>query len=99
MARRPPAAPRPPAAAVRKRKTTTSKRPPAEPEVQELFGKRVKAAREAAGLSQTDLARLAGIHQSKLPAIEGGRTDVRISTLRRLARALGISLHSLLPPT
>jgi ribosome-binding protein aMBF1 (putative translation factor) len=90
LARRPPALPSEPA---------PKRKPPAviEPEAQEVFGKRLREAREAAGMSQVELARLSGIPQTNLPGIEAGRIDVRLSTARRLARALNVSLHSLLP--
>ena len=61
-----------------------------------LFGTRLRKAREAAGLSQADLAKLVNIPQPRLPALEQGRTDVRLSTIRRFAKALGIQLTDLL---
>ena len=61
-----------------------------------LFGTRLREAREAAGLSQADLAKLVSIPQPRLPALEQGRTDVRLSTIRRFAKALGIPLTDLL---
>jgi ribosome-binding protein aMBF1 (putative translation factor) len=61
------------------------------------FGARLRKAREAAGLSQADLARLVKIPQPRMPRLEQGRTDVRLSTIRRFAKALGISLTDLLP--
>lgn len=74
---------------------------PADPrigtETQVHFGRRVRALREERGLSQDDLAKLVGMAQTKLPAIEQGRRDVRISTVRRFADALGVSIQDLLP--
>jgi ribosome-binding protein aMBF1 (putative translation factor) len=75
-----------------------SKRAAAEPDVTVLFGRLLKEAREASGVTQADLGRQTGIPQSKFTDMEAGHTDVRIRTLRRLARALGVTLHSLLPP-
>ena len=63
-----------------------------------LFGMRLREAREAAGLSQADLAKLVNIPQPRLPALEQGRTDVRLSTIRRFAKALGVQLTDLLSP-
>lgn len=55
--------------------------------------------REAAGLSQLDLARLSGIDQSTISNIENGVVrDPRISTVQRLAQALGASIDELLSP-
>jgi ribosome-binding protein aMBF1 (putative translation factor) len=63
-----------------------------------LFGMKLREAREAAGLSQADLAKLVNIPQPRLPALEQGRTDVRLSTIRRFATALGVQLTDLLSP-
>ena len=63
-----------------------------------LFGTRLREAREAAGLSQAELAKLVNIPQPRLPALEQGRTDVHLSTIRRFAKALGVQLTDLLPP-
>lgn len=62
------------------------------------FGKHLKTAREAAGLSQAELGRMVGIPQPDMPAIERGERDVRLSTANRLAHALGVHLCELLPP-
>lgn len=53
----------------------------------------LKVAREAAGMSQMKLARLAGITPSALSQIESGDVQPSLATLRRLARALGLSLE------
>jgi ribosome-binding protein aMBF1 (putative translation factor) len=74
------------------------KRAAEEPDVTVLFGRLLKEARKAGGITQADLGRQTGIPQSKFSDMEAGRTDIRITTLRRLARALGVTLHSLLPP-
>ena len=71
---------------------------PVNKQAQVFFGKKVRELRDAAGLSQADLAPLVGIAQTRLPAIEQGRRDVRISTIRKFARALGVSPQDLLPP-
>jgi transcriptional regulator with XRE-family HTH domain len=64
------------------------------------FGKALKEAREAVGMSQSELARAAGnvIAQPDLPSIERGDRDIRLSTANRLARAVGRELHELLSP-
>ena len=49
----------------------------------------LKAARERAGISQTELSRRAGTPQTHLSKIENGKTDVRASTLIELARSMG----------
>jgi transcriptional regulator with XRE-family HTH domain len=61
------------------------------------FGANLRAARLARDLSQADMADLAGMRFStKIPGIEAGRSDLRLSTAQRLADALGVPLSDLL---
>jgi DNA-binding XRE family transcriptional regulator len=48
----------------------------------------VRALRVALRMSQADLGRRAGLAQSHVAAIESGRTDVGVATLRRLFDAM-----------
>jgi len=52
----------------------------------------LRAAREAAGLSQRDLSARVGVPQSHLSKIESGGTDLRLSSLVELARALDLDV-------
>jgi transcriptional regulator with XRE-family HTH domain len=56
----------------------------------------IRRLREQAGLTQEVLARRAGIHRVTLGEIEAGREEPRLDTLRRLARALNVSVADLL---
>lgn len=47
----------------------------------------VRALREAAGLSQTELARRSGVAQPNIAAYEGGRRNVSVQMLERLRTA------------
>src|SRR5256885_4773353 len=47
------------------------------------------ARRQAAGLSQTEVAARMGTSQSAVARLEAGTTDVRASTLERYAAAVG----------
>jgi transcriptional regulator with XRE-family HTH domain len=47
------------------------------------------AQRQAAGLSQTEVAARMGTSQSAVARLEAGSTDVRTSTLERYAAAVG----------
>lgn len=49
----------------------------------------VAAARAASGLSQKQLARMTGIDQSDISKIERGTANPSVSTLERIAEALG----------
>jgi transcriptional regulator with XRE-family HTH domain len=64
------------------------------------LGERLRALREASGLSQRELADKAGVAISIVCQIEQGRRrqDPRFSTVARIARALGVSLDAFLPP-
>ncbi|MEM4700041.1 MAG: CBS domain-containing protein [Candidatus Nezhaarchaeales archaeon] len=52
------------------------------------IGKELKKLREEAGLTQRQLAQLAGVSQSLISRIERGTVDPRASTLRRIMNAL-----------
>jgi transcriptional regulator with XRE-family HTH domain len=57
---------------------------------------RLKQLRTAAGMTQQALAVKAGLSVSAVVHLEAGRIpDPRISTLRALARALGVSIDDL----
>ena len=57
-----------------------------------LVAQAVAAARAQSGLSQTQLAALTGIDQSDLSKIERGVSNPSVSTLERIAKALGGNL-------
>ncbi len=54
------------------------------------FGSRVRAAREAAGLSQREVAARLGITERTLRAIETGDSDPQLSVAIRLGEILGM---------
>jgi len=62
------------------------------------FGRLVKAAREAAGLSQSRLEDLAGLGPPSVAQVERGDLDLPVSELADLAHALGVDPGSLFPP-
>ena len=57
---------------------------------------RLRAAREAMGLSQRDLSARSGVPQSHISKIENGTVDLRLSSLVELARILDLEF-SLVP--
>ena len=57
---------------------------------------KLKALREAEGLSQEALASKAKISREYLARLEAGRHDPTVGTLRRLAKALGVPVTELL---
>ena len=63
---------------------------------QVLFGARLSALREGAGLSQGLLAAMAGISQPALSNYEADKREVPLDVAQDLAAALDISLGDLL---
>ena len=62
------------------------------------IGKRLRLAREQAGLTQVQVAGEIGMARTTLVAIEGGKRQVRVEELRRLARSYGESVNALVRP-
>ena len=57
-----------------------------------MYGAFVRAAREARGLTQRDLALTSGVAQSNISAIENDRRTPSVDTLNRLVVACGLEL-------
>jgi transcriptional regulator with XRE-family HTH domain len=62
---------------------------------------RLRPLRERKALTQRELARDAGVTQSTIQRLEAGLQEARPSTIRKLARALGVKPVDLMdiPPT
>jgi transcriptional regulator with XRE-family HTH domain len=60
------------------------------------FAECFKAARKEAGLSQADISKRSGIHNTEISRIERGLRDPRLSTIYRLADALNMPPGKLL---
>jgi transcriptional regulator with XRE-family HTH domain len=56
----------------------------------EQFGRNLRNERTRLGMSQGQLAKIAGLHWNTVQKIEHGQRSVRLLTLLELARALGI---------
>jgi transcriptional regulator with XRE-family HTH domain len=56
----------------------------------ELLGERVRLLRERQALTQVELAERAGVSAAAILRIERGTHQARPSTIRKLARALGV---------
>lgn len=56
----------------------------------EQFGRRLFMERHRLGVSQEALGEMAGLHRSEVQKLEAGRRDLRLSTIAKLANALGI---------
>lgn len=60
------------------------------------LGLRVRALRKAQNLAQDDLAEKAGVHRTQIGFIEQGTRDLRLSTLQKVAFALGVDASELI---
>src|SRR3569832_980635 len=61
-------------------------------DVRKLDGKHLKNLRVASGHSQEELADKAGIHQTYLSGVEGGKRNPSIMVLQRIADGLGVDV-------
>ena len=64
--------------------------------LQRALARNIRAIREAAGLTQTDLAKRAGSTQTHVSEIEAAARNVTLSMVSRYASALGVSEWDLL---
>ena len=65
--------------------------------LEQQIGERIRALRDTKGWFQKDLAKAARLPIRTIGRIERGEVDVRLSTLNRIAKALGEPLKNLLP--
>ncbi|WP_365331385.1 helix-turn-helix transcriptional regulator [uncultured Rikenella sp.] len=59
------------------------------------IGRRIVQLRTERGISQQDLAARCNFEKSNMSRIEYGRTNVTLSTLWTISRALGVKLRDL----
>jgi len=64
-------------------------------DVRKRFGKRVKELRQARGLSQEALARLAGQDTGFISGIEKGECDISIELIQKLSIAFQVNISAL----
>jgi len=57
-----------------------------------LTGEKLRAIRALRGLSQIELAEMAGISPTSLATFESGKSDMRASTIVKLCEALGVKI-------
>jgi transcriptional regulator with XRE-family HTH domain len=67
-------------------------------ELQAALGRRIRQLRRQERISQEELAARADLHRNYIGSIERGERDVGVSSLARIAFALGISLAELMKP-
>lgn len=59
-------------------------------------GQKLQAARKRSGLTQAEVSERSGVHDTEISRIEAGKRDPRVSTLIRLAKAVGVAPGDLL---
>ncbi len=64
-------------------------------EIKQLFGKKVRNLRIKKGLTQDELAKMAGISQRSLSGIETGENFLSAETLTNLLKCFDISIDEL----
>ncbi len=57
--------------------------------------RRLKIVRAQRGLSQRQLEDISGVHHVSIARIEMGQLDPRLSTVRKLAKALNVTISEL----
>lgn len=60
------------------------------------LGQLLRKARESAGLNQTEASKKSKLSQGKISALETQETDAKLSTLRKLSKAYGVTISQLL---
>ena len=69
---------------------------PADSTPQSALGRAIMRARRRSGVTQIELARQLGMHRTQLGHVEQGRKDFQLSTMVRIADALGVPLSMLI---
>lgn len=60
------------------------------------LGRNLREARLQLEMTQEDVAARSGVHPTEVSRIEGGKRDPQVSTVERLAKALGVKPGRLL---
>jgi|LSQX01.2.fsa_nt_gb transcriptional regulator with XRE-family HTH domain len=66
------------------------------PDIHKKIGKKIKKARNAAGLSLEDVSKKTGISVSHLSSLESGHRRLHIDALYAIAEAIGVNVADLL---
>ena len=61
------------------------------------FGKRLRVIRQDKGISQEELADLAGLHRTYVSSVERGKRNISLLNIEKLAKALGVPPAKLFP--
>jgi transcriptional regulator with XRE-family HTH domain len=64
-------------------------------QIQISFGKRMRALREAKGISQEKLAELSDLDRTYISSVERGKRNISLLNIARLAKALNVPVRNL----
>lgn len=62
----------------------------------QIFATNLRVARKALGISQEELAHLAGLHRTYVGSVERGERNISVDSMECLARSLGLMTFQLL---
>jgi transcriptional regulator with XRE-family HTH domain len=65
-------------------------------DIQREVGNRIKAFRHAKGVTQDQLAELAGLNRAHLYRLENGKQSMTLRTLKIIADTLGVRVRDLI---
>ncbi|MCC6550305.1 MAG: helix-turn-helix transcriptional regulator [Ignavibacteriaceae bacterium] len=65
-------------------------------EISLRFGQKVREVRTSRGLSQEQLAELAGVHRTYIGMIERAEKNITLVTMQKIANALGVKIIDLI---
>lgn len=60
-----------------------------------ILAARIRRLRTALGMTQAELSEATGITRSHISAIENGRCNIRLDSVDKIARALGVPIQRL----
>jgi transcriptional regulator with XRE-family HTH domain len=69
------------------------------PDIVTIFARNLRSLRTAAGLSQEELAHLAGLHRTYVGSVERGERNISIRNVEKLAKVLKVEPSVLLKET
>ena len=61
------------------------------------FGNQLRMVRTKKGISQEELGARAELHRTYVSSVERGERNVSLVNIERLAIALGVSIHDIIP--
>ena len=69
------------------------------PSLRAIFSENVRSFRNVLGVSQEDLAEIAGFHRTYVSQVERGVANITLDNIEKLAQALKVTPAALLKPS